>query len=410
VEQHIVRVCQRQRAPRRALLPCVDDYDACSRSIAVALRSAQGGDSAANNWPLRGGKFSNWQGGIHVPALVSGGFLPPSRRGIRLGGMATLWDLYATFGHVAGLSAAAAVADPVGAAASLPAVDSIDQWDWWSGRASEPPRAELAIGTAGGSSHGGGNLFRVTSVEALIRDGMKLILTLPGISVDTAGVSGVIDEAIWTGPDFPNKTSNANAWNTARDCSQGCLYNLTEDHTEHVDLASALPLLASQMRERLEQINRTAFSPARGPNRCAADATARALPKLAKGAHSALSMLVCARARACDWRSPLGCAVALEKYGGFWGPFADQDFVPAESGCRSVLQRLCPFSNFSTYEQCRSCISDVMHDLERSPALDPCKPAAPAKFQAFCCERFKHPINPNISCTIDTTSSASKGR
>jgi hypothetical protein len=215
--------------------------------------------------------------------------------------MATLWDLYATFGHVAGLSAAAAVADPVGAAASLPPIDSIDQWDWWSGRASEPPRAELAIGTAGGSSHGGGNLFRVTSVEALIRDGMKLILTLPGISVDTAGVSGVIDEAIWTGPDFPNKTSNANAWNTARDCSQGCLYNLTEDHTEHVDLASALPLLASQMRERLEQINRTAFSPARGPNRCAADATARALPKLAKGAHSALSMLVCARARACDW-------------------------------------------------------------------------------------------------------------
>ena len=26
--------------------------------------------------------------------------------------------------------------------------------------------------------------------------------------------------------------------------------------------------------------------------------------------------------------SPLGCMVALEKYGGFWGPFADQGFSP----------------------------------------------------------------------------------
>ena len=75
--------------------------------------------------------------------------------------MATLWDLYATFGSVAGLSAAEA-SDAVAAAASLPAVDSIDQWPWWSGVAVAAPRIELAIGTAAGSSHGGGNVFRAT--------------------------------------------------------------------------------------------------------------------------------------------------------------------------------------------------------------------------------------------------------
>lgn len=36
--------------------------------------------------------------------------------------MATLWDLYATFGHVAGLSPEEATADPAAAAASLPPV------------------------------------------------------------------------------------------------------------------------------------------------------------------------------------------------------------------------------------------------------------------------------------------------
>ena len=89
--------------------------------------------------------------------------------------------------------------------ASLPAVDSTDQWPWWSGETSRsggggaaaatPPRTELAIGTAAGSSHGGGDSFRTTSVEALIRGDMKLILTLPYISVDTAGTVSIVNSS-----------------------------------------------------------------------------------------------------------------------------------------------------------------------------------------------------------------------
>ena len=33
-----------------------------------------------NNWPLTGGKFSNFEGGIRVNAFVSGGSLPEVRR------------------------------------------------------------------------------------------------------------------------------------------------------------------------------------------------------------------------------------------------------------------------------------------------------------------------------------------
>ena len=65
-----------------------------------------------------------------------------------------------------------------------------------------------------------------TSVQALIWDRytglegggtMKLILTDPQTP---------IDEAVWTGPRYPNASSNMSAWDTLVDCSHGCLFNL----------------------------------------------------------------------------------------------------------------------------------------------------------------------------------------
>ena len=45
------------------------------------------GASHANNFPLRGGKHSNWEGGIRVVAFASGGIIEPSRHGVILRGI-----------------------------------------------------------------------------------------------------------------------------------------------------------------------------------------------------------------------------------------------------------------------------------------------------------------------------------
>ena len=44
-------------------------------------------NAAGANMPLRGGKYSPWEGGVRVAAFVSGGLLPPSVRGTKQTGL-----------------------------------------------------------------------------------------------------------------------------------------------------------------------------------------------------------------------------------------------------------------------------------------------------------------------------------
>ena len=78
----------------------------------------------ANNYPLRGGKMTDWQGGIRVNAFVSGGFLPAKMQGQKITGKIHLADWYATFCAIAGVNPT----DERAAKAKLPPIDSMPEY------------------------------------------------------------------------------------------------------------------------------------------------------------------------------------------------------------------------------------------------------------------------------------------
>ena len=95
--------------------------------------------AGANNYPLFGGKVSNWEGGIRVAGFVSGGALPPSARGTKLEQFIHGCDWFATFCALANVSKA----DPVAVAHGFADVDSLDMWPLLTGAVHVSPRTEI---------------------------------------------------------------------------------------------------------------------------------------------------------------------------------------------------------------------------------------------------------------------------
>ena len=96
------------------------------------LTSDNGGPSynsahTANNYPLRGSKLSDWEGGVRVTAFVSGGWVPTAEHGTTRHGLMAIADWHATFCELAG--APHCNIDAAAAAANLPPLDSISMVD-----------------------------------------------------------------------------------------------------------------------------------------------------------------------------------------------------------------------------------------------------------------------------------------
>eukprot|EP00750_Incisomonas_marina_P027749 INCI6231.4.p1 GENE.INCI6231.4~~INCI6231.4.p1 ORF type:complete len:339 (-),score=69.53 INCI6231.4:293-1309(-) len=184
----------------------------------IVFSSDNGGplyvDGNANNYPLRGGKYADFEGGVRTNAFVSGGYLPAARRGTQQDSLIHISDWYATFCEIAGVDPT----DTAAAAAGLPPIDSI----------SAAPLLGLVDGSTGKGSRwkqaAARTEIHLSSMALLDSDGWKL-------------VTGVQPQTGWTGPLFPNMTGrqplppmiNVPALHWNFDCGEGCLFNVHDD-------------------------------------------------------------------------------------------------------------------------------------------------------------------------------------
>ena len=214
-------------------------YYAGNLSAPPAEEDVEGG----NNWPLRGGKGSNTEGGVRVPAFVAGGLLPAASRGAVLSGFVASEDWLPTFCALAGVEAA----DARAAAAGLPPIDGHDLW---------PLLSSATPATPGRAAHflGASDAAGQTVVQGGIRvaDGWKLLL-------------GAVGPAFWTGPVYPNASSQRDAAPPPLACgSAGCLFNILSDPHETEDVAAAHPGTVAELRQLIAEAQAGVYSPHRG--------------------------------------------------------------------------------------------------------------------------------------------------
>lgn len=148
-----------------------------------------GQEVRGTNYPLRGGKNTNFEGGVRVPAFVTGGALPAQKHGVIKDGYIHAADWYATFAHVAGIKFSDAQNHKI---------DSLNMWPWLSGEAADSPRTGMVLGLWSP---------RKGATDALIHGNYKLI-------------EGEMLCDGWTQRDYPQFPRDYNA-SSGLDCDPG---------------------------------------------------------------------------------------------------------------------------------------------------------------------------------------------
>lgn len=185
----------------------------------------------ANNWPLRGGKGTDFEGGVRAVAFVAGGAL-----GLPAGSTIShpihIADWYATFCAMAGVHAeddAEAVRRGL-----VPPIDSIDQSTLLRTLDAPAARTEVPL-----------------SFQALIVGELKLVL-------NTTAVLGKLS-GYWTGAVWPTDHAHTPIEGDPGCPHGGCLFNLTDDETEHKELSAVLPKERERLAARLATLLQTKF-------------------------------------------------------------------------------------------------------------------------------------------------------
>jgi len=222
---------------------------------------------AANNYPLRGGKYSDFEGGIRTNTFISGGFIPKESRGHVHNGIVSISDWYYIFSELAGVDAHDKEAEAANVWLKETGLTTLRPIDGKPGmlqsifEGSPGPRANESL---------------FISSTALLEYPYKLVTGKQPYMAHTGPLypncTTVGNYASGHGPDFVDfgileyKLDLGDEKYWRGDCKDGCLYNLDEDPSESYDLSkdpSQKERLA-RMIQTLAEFNKTLFVPERG--------------------------------------------------------------------------------------------------------------------------------------------------
>ena len=232
--------------------------NAWDNTVMILVSDNGGPLSHSNNFPLRGGKGSLWEGGVRVEAWVHSPLLPEERRGTVWPGLAHSSDWYVTIVEgIVGASGAAASTGPR-------APDGRNLWPALMGANLTSPRTEIihrvqnryfntTLGDKAGTAARFGDLKVMTGVSC---DGSMVWQAWPDL--ESAPVAfGQTGGAREDGTDHMRAPvlDNAEALAESFDEKAVCLFNLTADPDERKNLAqdSKYANILEELLARLEK-------------------------------------------------------------------------------------------------------------------------------------------------------------
>jgi len=203
---------------------------------------------AGSNYPLRGGKFGLFEGGIRARTFIYSERIPKTRRGTTWSGLSHVSDIFATMAGWAGALLSVRGTDAEGKVLGT-IVDGVktDGFDLWKPIISnmESPRTELVhqpINTYWNTSCRKSDLanpFMPSCGSAITVLPYKLLVGFPG---DNRVFS-------WSVPQEFNTVSHDLC------VESPCLYNIEEDPSEANDLAPSNPDIVEALLARLRQLS-----------------------------------------------------------------------------------------------------------------------------------------------------------
>jgi len=235
-----------------------------SRCSAACLTTGCCG-GAGNNYPLRGGKFTLFEGGIRARAFVysaSTRWIPTSRRGTTWSGLAHVSDIFATFAGRAGAQVkVGASSDSFGDVVDSVETDGFDLWEAIVGGGASP-RKELLhqpINTYWNVSCKASdvrNPFTPSCGASITMLPFKLYVGFPGDGRVVEWPPAVQPRSERSGGAASAMPSRLTAQQTRDLCvERPCLFNIEEDLSEAHDLALEKPDVVERLHSRLHSLS-----------------------------------------------------------------------------------------------------------------------------------------------------------